>query len=238
VLPVADEDATRRAHALGETLLDRYGVVTRGSVVAEGVLGGFALAYKTLRSFEDSGRSRRGYFVERLGAAQFAAPGAVDRLRGFAEPAGEREPGAEGPPRRPGAGTGGREAAASAPRPVALAATDPANAYGAALPWPDPPGESSHRAARKAGAIVVLVDGELVLYVERGGKTVLAYRDDEATLQAAASALAELVHSGRVRRLAVESVNGVFVLGTAFGRALGAAGFGETPKGVRLDARR
>ncbi|GGR32430.1 ATP-dependent helicase [Agromyces mediolanus] len=241
VLPVADEDATRRAHALGETLLDRYGVVTRGSVVAEGVLGGFALAYKTLRGFEDSGRSRRGYFVERLGAAQFAAPGAVDRLRGFAESAGEREPGAGGPPRRRGSdagGAGGREAAASTPRPVALAATDPANAYGAALPWPDPPGESSHRAARKAGAIVVLVDGELVLYVERGGKTVLAYRDDEATLQAAATALAELVHSGRVRRLAVESVNGVFVLGTAFGRALGAAGFGETPKGVRLDARR
>lgn len=234
LLPVADDDATRRAHALGETLLDRYGVVTRGSVVAEGVLGGFALAYKTLRGFEDSGRARRGYFVERLGAAQFAAPGAVDRLRGFAE----RE---EVDGDRAGSTVGGSARDGADPetaRFIALAATDPANAFGAALPWPEPPGESSHRAARKAGALVVLADGELVLYVERGGKTVLVYRDDEVELAAAARALARLVTSGRVRRIAVETVNGAFVLGTPFGRALREAGFGETPKGVRLDARR
>ncbi|GAA1512825.1 ATP-dependent helicase [Agromyces terreus] len=219
ILPVPDDDATRRAHALGEMLLDRYGVVTRGAVVAEGVVGGFALAYRTLRGFEDSGRSRRGYFIERLGAAQFAATGAVDRLRTHSDRA-DRSDGT----------TGGRSV-------LALAATDPANAYGAALPWPEPPGESSHRAARKAGALVVLVDGELVLYVERGGKTMLAYADDPEVLGTAAEAVAGLVRGGRVRRLAVEAVNGAFVLSTPLGAALKAAGFGETPKGLRLDAR-
>ncbi|GAA1945883.1 ATP-dependent helicase [Agromyces allii] len=216
ILPVPDSDATRRAHALAETMLDRHGLVTRGTVVAEGVLGGFALLYRTLSGFEESGRARRGYFVEGLGAAQFAGPGAVDRLRGFAD----------------------RDERPSEARAVhVLAATDPANAYGAALPWPDPPGESSHRAARKAGALVVVADGELVAYVERGGKTMLAYVDDEAVLRQAADAVAALVRTGRVRRLAVESVNGAFVLGTTFGDALRVAGFGETPKGLRLDAR-
>lgn len=228
ILPVAETDATRRGHALGETMLDRYGVVTRGAAVAEGVLGGFALVYRTLRGFEESGRARRGYFVERLGAAQFAAPGAVDRLRALADPAGESSAGSS-EQARPGRDTGPA---------LVLAATDPANAYGAALPWPEPPGESSHRAARKAGAMVVLVDGELIAYVERGGKTVLVYHDDDERLALAAGALAATVVAGRVRRLAVESVNGAFVLGTPFGRALGAVGFGETPRGVRLDARR
>lgn len=217
ILPVADSDPTRRAHALGEMLLDRYGVVTRGAAVAEGVVGGFALVYKTLSGFEESGRARRGYFVERLGAAQFAAPGAVDRLRSHSD-LDTRD--------------------ADAPRVLALAATDPANAYGAALPWPDPPGESSHRAARKAGAIVVVADGELVAYVERGGKTVLVYTEDDELLALAAGSVASLVTAGRVRRIAVESVNGAFVLGTPFGAALRAAGFGETPRGLRLDARR
>ena len=94
ILPVADESATRRAHALGETLLERHGVITRGTAVAEGVVGGFALVYKTLRGFEESGRARRGYFVEGLGAAQFAAAGAVDRLRGHLD--------RDEPPRRQG----------------------------------------------------------------------------------------------------------------------------------------
>ncbi|MFF2496337.1 ATP-dependent helicase [Agromyces sp. NPDC058064] len=228
ILPVAETDATRRGHALGETLLDRYGVVTRGTAVAEGVLGGFALVYRTLRGFEESGRARRGYFVERLGAAQFAAPGAVDRLRALADPAAESSAGSSESARS------GRDTGPA----LVLAATDPANAYGGALPWPEPPGESSHRAARKAGAMVVLVDGELIAYVERGGKTVLVYHDDDERLALAAGALAATVVAGRVRRLAVESVNGAFVLGTPFGRALGAVGFGETPRGVRLDARR
>ena len=206
--------ATRRAHALGETLLERYGVVTRGSVQAEGVVGGFALAYKTLRGFEDSGRARRGYFVETLGAAQFAAPGAVDRLRGYVD----RDDSGAGPSTS-----------------FTLAATDPANPYGAALPWPDPP--QGHRPARKAGAMVVIVDGSLVLYVERGGKTVLAFSDDDAVLETAATSLASVVSLGRVRKLAIEQVNGLFVIGTPFGRALRGAGFGETPRGLRLNAR-
>ncbi|MEJ3404942.1 DEAD/DEAH box helicase [Rathayibacter sp. YIM 133350] len=220
VLPASElveatgEGATRRAHALGEMLLERYGVVTRGAVMAEGVVGGFALAYKTLRGFEDSGRARRGYFVETLGAAQFAAPGAVDRLRGYAD----RD-----------------EPVADAPTVLTLAATDPANAYGAALPWPEPP--EGHRPGRKAGALVVLVDGALVLYVERGGKTVLAFTDEAATLEAAARSLASVVGLGRIRRLAIEQVNGLFVLGTPLGVALRTAGFSETPRGLRLSAR-
>ncbi|WP_312855328.1 ATP-dependent helicase [Agromyces agglutinans] len=233
ILPVPDADATRRAHLLGETLLDRYGLVTRGTAVAEGVVGGFALVYRTLSGFEDSGRARRGYFVERLGAAQFAAPGAVDRLRGYAD----RADGLTAPADAGGSGGVGSAAARDGSSVVVLAATDPANAYGAALPWPEPPGESSHRAARKAGAMVVLADGELVLYVERGGKTMLAYHDDERLLGAAAEAIAGVVRTGRVRRLAVESVNGAFVIGTPVGAALSASGFSETPRGLRIDAR-
>ena len=217
ILPLPDSSATRRAHALGETLLERYGVVTRGAAVAEGVVGGFALVYRTLREFEESGRSRRGYFVDKLGAAQFAAPGAVDRLRAFTD----RDDGAQ----------------QQAPRAFTLAATDPANPYGAALPWPALPDGSTHRPGRKAGALVVTVDGMLVLYVERGGKTMLSFTDDETTLAAAAASLAATVGGGGVRKLAVETVNGLFVLGVPAGLALRGAGFSETPRGLRLSAR-
>ncbi|HEY6933168.1 MAG TPA: crosslink repair DNA glycosylase YcaQ family protein, partial [Marmoricola sp.] len=139
LLPEVEADATRRAHAGAESLLERHGVVTRGAVVSERTPGGFAAAYKVLSAFEDQGRCRRGYFVEGLGAAQFGTAGAVDRLRSYLQ----AEP-------RPG----------EKPVAVTLAATDPANPYGAALPWPDR-GEGGHRPGRKAGALVVLVDGEL-----------------------------------------------------------------------------
>jgi ATP-dependent Lhr-like helicase len=119
---------------------------------------------------------------------------------------------------------------------VALAATDPANPYGAALPWPALPGETTHRPGRKAGALVVLVDGVLVLYVERGGKTVVAFETDAALLTAATRSLAALVSTGRVQKIAVETANGTFVIGTDLGLALRAAGFTETPKGLRLRA--
>ncbi|WP_447646132.1 Lhr family helicase [Nocardioides zeae] len=167
-----DEDATRRGHASAEALLARHGVVTRGAVVAERLPGGFAGAYRVLSAFEESGRTRRGYFVAGLGAAQFGTTGAVDRLRTFGEPAG------------------GVDGAAGEPSTYVLAATDPANPYGAALPWPDRPGTvgrdgdeptateapaGTHRPGRKAGALVVVVDGELVLYVERGGRTLLTF---------------------------------------------------------------
>ncbi|MGO4536030.1 ATP-dependent helicase [Leifsonia sp. 2MCAF36] len=228
LLPQRDLDSTVRAHGQAETLLDRYGVVTRGSVMNEGTPGGFALAYKVLSGFEETGRARRGYFIETLGAAQFASGATVDRLRSFSRDHTQERP---------------YEA-------VALAATDPANAYGAALPWPAVPGETGtgHRPGRKAGALVVLVDGELALYVERGGKSLLCFVDsaeqsagaatpggDPApVLRAAARALAALVTSRRVDKLAVETVNGGFVLGSPLGDALSEAGFLATPRGLRL----
>jgi len=221
ILPVADQSPTRRAHALGETLLERYGVVTRGAVMAEGVLGGFALVYRTLSGFEEMARCRRGYFIEGLGAAQFATGGTIDRLRTFA------------------AGTAGTTVGQPGEKQmtaVALAATDPANAYGAALPWPTLPDGTTHRPGRKAGALVVLVDGTLVLYVERGGKTVVAFETNEEVLAAATLSLAALVTTGRVQKIAVETANGLFVIGTDVGAALRAAGFTETPKGLRLRA--
>lgn len=226
LLPERDLDSTVRAHGQAETLLDRYGVVTRGSVMNEGTPGGFALAYKVLSGFEETGRARRGYFIETLGGAQFANGATVDRLRSYARDHTQRRP---------------YEA-------VALAATDPANPYGAALPWPAVPGESGtgHRPGRKAGALVVLVDGDLTLYVERGGKSLLCFvaagEQDEAAeesglvLAAAARALAALVTSRRVDKLAVETVNGGFILGSPLGDALGEAGFLATPRGLRLRA--
>ncbi|MDH6236630.1 ATP-dependent helicase [Cryobacterium sp. CG_9.6] len=216
ILQLADSVATRRAHALGETLLERYGVVTRGAVQAEGVIGGFALVYRTLSGFEETGRARRGYFVEGLGAAQFASGGTIDRLRSFAAAVD---------------GTDNR-------RPVALtlAATDPANPYGAVLPWPPLAEGTGHRPGRKSGAVVVLVDGVLVLYIERGGKTMLSYVTDEASLAAAAASLAAVVKAGRIDKIAVETINGIFVIGTPVGEHLQGAGFTHTPKGLRFSA--
>jgi ATP-dependent Lhr-like helicase len=218
LLPDPVDDATLRAHATAELLLDRYGVVTRGSVMSERVPGGFAQMYRVLSRFEESGRCRRGYFVETLGAAQFATGGTVDRLRGFAPDALGR------------AETRDRRAAATA---FTLAATDPANPFGAALPWPAVEG---HKPGRKAGALVTLVDGELVLYLERGGRSALVFSDDGDALAQAAASVADAVRAGRVDRLAVERVNGDFVLGTATGGALEAAGFTGTPRGLRLRA--
>jgi ATP-dependent Lhr-like helicase len=224
-LPGLDTDPTRRAHASAERLLDRHGIVIRGAVVSERTPGGFAAAYKVLAAFEDSGRCRRGYFVDGLGAAQFGTAGAIDRLRTFSA--------AASPDLAPK-----REA-------VALAATDPANPYGAALPWPA--SESGHRPGRKAGAIVVLVDGALVLYVERGGRTLLTWTDDAADtgtetelLTPAAHALAETVRRGTLGKLTVEKADGTALLGsgaTPLREALSAAGFVATPQGLRIRAR-
>jgi ATP-dependent Lhr-like helicase len=207
ILPLASSQATPRAHALGETLLERYGVVTRGSVVAEGVLGGFALAYRALSTFEESGRARRGYFIDGQGGAQFASGAAVDRLR-----------------------------AAPRDHAVALAATDPANPFGAALDWPDT-GDGGHRPARKAGAFVTIVDGEAVFYLERGGRTALVFSDDPDTLTAAASALADALTRAGSPKLRIETVNGAGVYGSVLDPPLRAAGFRETPRGLRFDAR-
>jgi ATP-dependent Lhr-like helicase len=224
LLPDLEADPTRRAHAAAEALLERHGVVTRGAVAAERVPGGFAGVYKVLSAFEDSGRCRRGYFVAGLGAAQFGAPGAVDRLRSFSHDLAADASG------------GDSEAGMRA---VALAATDPANPYGAALPWPErgAQGESAgHRPGRKAGALVVLVDGELVVYVERGGRTLLTFTDDVEVLTPAADELAAAVRRGALGRLTVERADGAHILGRQdpVRLALEAAGFVVTPRGLRL----
>ncbi|MEU8528974.1 ATP-dependent helicase [Streptomyces sp. NPDC048629] len=218
LLPPTEPDPTHRAHALARTLLDRHGVVTRGAVAAEGVEGGFSATYRILSAFEDSGQARRGYVVEGLGAAQFAMDGAVDRLRAAAT---AKDRGAE-------AGAG--------PRALVLAAADPANAYGAALSWPEPPDGAGHKPGRKAGSMVVLVDGELTLYMERGGKTLLSWPadPDDPALTAAAEALAASARAGHLGTVTVERINGATALTSPLSRALEAAGFHATPRGLRL----
>jgi ATP-dependent Lhr-like helicase len=222
-LPDRDLDPTRRAAALADLLLERHGVVTRGAVMAEGITGGFAAVYPVLGALEERGAARRGYFVEGLGAAQFAVPGAVDRLRALAEPAELAK--------RTGVSA------------VVLAATDPANPYGAALPWPERVVDSGngemtpatgHRAGRKAGALVVLVGGDLILYVERGGKTLLSYLDDPEALTAAGQALAGSVRSGALGPMSVERADGESVHASPLRDALTGAGFRATPRGLRL----
>ncbi|MEV4989527.1 DNA glycosylase AlkZ-like family protein [Pseudarthrobacter sp. LMD1-1-1.1] len=216
-LPEPELDATIHARATAELLLDRYGVVTRGSVMAEQILGGFGLMYKVLARLEEAGRCRRGYFIEHLGAAQFAVPATVDRLRSYSEDT---------------------QLAKAEPVALALAATDPANPYGAALPWPalQTDAGTGHRPGRKAGALVVLVDGALVLYVERGGKTLLAFSEDDAVLAAAGAALVGVVTRGAVDKLIMEKVNGHGILDTPVAVALSSAGAYSTPKGLRIRA--
>jgi ATP-dependent Lhr-like helicase len=221
-LPERDTDPTRRATALADLLLERHGVVTRGAVMAEDAPGGFAAVYRVLAAMEERGTARRGYFVEGLGAAQFAVPGAVDRLRSLADPDG---------------GPGARRPAGA----LVLAATDPANPYGAALPWPervvdtaDQTTATGHRAGRKAGALVVLVSGELALYVERGGRTLLSFVDEPEALTVAAKALADAVHSGALGAISVERADGEAVHASPLRDALTAAGFRTTPRGLRL----
>ena len=209
-LPVAEDDAALRATAAAGILLDRYGVVTRGAVQNEGLPGGFAQAYRVLSGFEEAGHCRRGYLIEKLGAAQFAASATIDRLREFS--------------------------AVADPPPLAavtLAATDPANPFGAALAWPALEG-SKHRPGRKAGALVVVVDGALVLYLERGGKTALAFTGDEALLTAAAHSLVATSRTRSLDTLTIEQVNGAFVFGAPIGRMLRDAGFVESPRGMTL----
>ncbi|MBM7847577.1 ATP-dependent helicase [Arthrobacter roseus] len=213
VLPGVEPDVTVHAHATAELLMDRYGVVTRGAVANEGTPGGFGLMYKVLARLEEMGRSRRGYFIEQLGAAQFAVPATVDRLRSFSHD---------------------NQLGDVTPSAVALAATDPANPYGAALSWPSL--ENGHRPGRKAGALVVLVDGKLSLYVERGGKTLLSFSEDPVELSIAAAALVSIIRRGAADKMAVEKVNGESILDTPMASALIHAGFYTTPRGLRIRA--
>ncbi|HKG09140.1 MAG TPA: DEAD/DEAH box helicase [Gaiellaceae bacterium] len=195
------------ARALAELLLERQGVVTRDGVRAEGIAGGYGAVYGELKALETVGLCRRGYFVEGLGGAQFALGGGVERLR-------ELRPGAD-------------EELETGTRSV-LAAADPAQPYGAALPWPKRAGA---RAARVAGAHVVLLGGRPALFVERGGKSIVPLRDPEdAWLRPALEALVEYVKAGRVRRLAVERFDGEPVTDSPALPLLVAAGFLAGPR--------
>ncbi|MFP5319263.1 MAG: DEAD/DEAH box helicase [Acidimicrobiia bacterium] len=195
-LPVGEVTGAERARALAGALLERHGVLTREAVRGEGHPGGFATVYPVLRALEEAGRARRGYFVAGLGGAQFALPGAVDRLRA-----------------RPS--TGGR------PTALVLAATDPANVYGVALPWP----VTGPR--RVAGAYVVLLDGVASLYLEKGGRGLLALRPLDGTWEeAAVAALAGLLDGGRIRRLGLERYD------EGLEPVLRGAGFVPSPKGL------
>lgn len=241
LLPEADPDPTVRAAATAEVLLDRYGVVTRGSVLAEDVPGGFAGIYRVLAAMEASGRIRRGYFVEGLGAAQFAGSGAVDSLRALAPKPGD--------PLRPlDSGPSPWETRASRLPTVdsyVLAAADPANPYGAALPWPSPLGAATqgreavgHRPSRRAGALVCLVGGVPVLYAERGGRTMLTFTADSELLGAASSSLAKLIDSGLLASPTVVTIDGASIHGldSAAKSALLSVGFMVTPRGLRRRA--
>jgi ATP-dependent Lhr-like helicase len=206
-----------KMRAVAEVMLERYGIVTRETVLAEGIPGGFSALYGELVNLETLGTARRGYFVEGLGGAQFALGAAVERLRGLRsdEPAG----------------------------PLVLAATDPANPYGASLPWPKRDGEAaSRRPSRVPGAYVVTLDAEPVLYVERGGKGLMALREpfdgDEpaAWLTEALAALADEVHRGRIGRMGVERFDGEPVKGSHAGALLIEAGFRQGPRKLTLSA--
>jgi ATP-dependent Lhr-like helicase len=205
--------ATHRLHALALALLDRHGVLTREAVIAEGVEGGFAGIYPVLRALEEAGRIRRGYFVDGLGAAQFALGGAIDRLRAVRDPE------------------------AVAPRVDLLAAADPAQPYGAALAWPRRDATDRRPFQRAAGAYVALVDGVPVLYVERGGRGLVTFpaADDPERLGPALAALRMLLADGRLRELVVSRVDGEPVSPASRWRdRLAAGGFAAGYRGMAL----
>jgi ATP-dependent helicase Lhr and Lhr-like helicase len=189
---------TERLYAQAGALLQRHGILTRESVVGEGWSGGFAGLYPVLRAMEEAGRIRRGYFVDGLGGSQFALPGAVDRLRAAREPDGAV---------------------------WALAATDPANPYGAVLPWPAAGPEG--RMARAAGAFVVLESGELHLYLERGGRSLLTR--GEVRVEHVRALVGVATHAGK---LEVQRVDGVPVRQSSLAPVLAEAGFGQSPRGL------
>jgi ATP-dependent Lhr-like helicase len=198
--------ATETAHARAMQLVDRHGVLTREAVLAEGAPGGFASVYGVLKALEESGKVRRGYFVAGLGAAQFALPGAVDLLRDL------REPGADAPA-------------------IALAATDPAQPYGATLPWP----ESRGRPARAAGAYAILIGGDPAAYLERGARALTTFASAH-TSDAWVDALIGLVKDGRLRKIELQRIDGAEVHASPWAERLRAAGFAGGYRGLTMRA--
>jgi ATP-dependent helicase Lhr and Lhr-like helicase len=210
----ADFDPAARRRALGELLLERYGLLTREQVLAEGIMGGFSAIYSELSQLETLGVARRGYFLEGLGGAQFALPGAVERLRA----------------------RGGDDAET----PLVLAAVDPAQPYGAALPWPrgtDPARPSRRRPARAAGAYVVLAGGDPIVYLERGGRALQTLVPaGDSRLEPALAALVQHVRGGRIKRLGLEKVDGESAMSSPLAPTLTALGFQEGPRRLTLSA--
>ncbi len=207
--PEGVSGAAEQRRALAELLLERYGIVTREQVLAEGIRGGFAGLYDTFARLETLGVCRRGYFIEGMGGAQFALPGAVERLRG-----------------------GG--CSLERGRTLVIAAADPAQPYGAALPWPKREGTQS-RPARVAGAHVVLVADEPALYVERGGRSLVTLAEQDRVAEAL-TALAEAVRSGRLGKLALERIDGESAIASPLAGALLELGFHPGPRRLTLTA--
>ncbi|HSP71032.1 MAG TPA: DEAD/DEAH box helicase [Gaiellaceae bacterium] len=217
----------RDPRALAELLLERQGIVTRDGVRAEGIPGGYGAVYAELRALETLGLCRRGYFVEGLGGAQFALGGAVERLR---ELRGRDSVPRDAPakPAHPSLARSVEPTRADDAEPLVLAAADPAQPYGAALPWP---ARANGRAARVAGAHVVLLGGEAALYVERGGRSLVPLRDpDEEWLRPALAALVAFAHGGGVKRLAVERFDSQPVVDSDAMALLVEAGFLAGPR--------
>ena len=262
IVPPRSISQTARLANQAAAILERHGIVTRGTIDIERFEGGFAAAYRILTMMEDSGSARRGYIVEGLGGAQFALPGAVDLIRAISA----RQDGLSDSGRDPtGAGTV-IELPTAGTEVTVLAATDPANPYGAALPWPKTtaelvtagpaPGETAeaaqevartsddvagHRPGRKAGATVVLVNGRLTVYLERGGRSLLTFHRPRSGadpgpdhLRSALAALAKASAAGSVARIRLERVDGQPATATAIAAELTAAGLRPTPSGWRL----
>jgi ATP-dependent Lhr-like helicase len=209
-----DINPTERANAIAQQLLSRYGVVTRETAPAENISGGFSAVYPVLRAMEDAGRIRRGYFVAGLGATQFATGGALDLLRAFRDP-----------PEKPEV--------------AMLAATDPANPYGAIIKWP----ESQFALTRSVGANVIIVDGVLAAYVGRGEKQIITFLPEEEptrtnVARAIANALASLVNHGLRRALLISEVDGQPVSKSAIAPMLVESGFTASSMGYQLRAPR
>jgi ATP-dependent helicase Lhr and Lhr-like helicase len=198
-----------RLRAQAELMLERYGIVTRETVLAEGIPGGFSSLYAELGNLELLGTARRGYFVEGLGGAQFALPGAVERLRSLPYEDGSFQ---------------------------LLATTDPANPYGASLPWPKP--ATGRRPARTPGAHLLTRDGSPLIYIERGGRGLVRLVELSADeLTAAVHALAAEVAAGRLPKLALEKLDGDPVIGSGQEDVLLEAGFSRGPRKLTLAAR-
>ena len=221
--------AQERRRALAELLLERYGIVTREQVLAEGIRGGFAMLYDTFSNLETLGICRRGYFVEGMGGAQFALPGAVERLRaGRSTIASERS------------------------RTLVIGAADPAQPYGAALPWPrrEQADSRPRRMARVAGAYVVLVEDEPLLYVERGGRGLITFREAQGAhagssmspgreldrAREALEALAAGVRAGRLPKLMLERIDGEPAIASSLAQLLIELGFQPGPRRLTLSA--